>query len=306
MDYQAILETIYKEIKPYLKKGQVAQYIPALKNVKADDFAMSIKLISGEEYHVGNFNKPFSIQSISKVFTFSQALNIYGASLYKRVWHEPSGNAFNSLVQLEYEKGIPRNPFINAGALVTTDLLLSHYTSASKTFEAINTFLNELCQETISFDQTILESEIAHGFRNAALVQLMKSFGNIHNDTSAVLKTYFKHCSFMMSTQQLCHAMLYLCNHGLHPISNKLFLNESKAKRINSLMLTCGHYDASGDFAFQVGLPGKSGVGGGIVAIVPKKMSLCVYSPKLNTQGNSLAGTKALEMFTTKTGLSIF
>lgn len=306
MDYQAILENIEQEIKPYLKKGQVAQYIPALKNVNANDFAMSIYLCDGSNYHAGCHEKAFSIQSISKVFTFSHALDIYGKNLYSRVWHEPSGNPFNSLVQLEYEKGIPRNPFINAGAIVTTDALISHYKSALETNERINHFLNTISNSNITYDETIYQSELTHGHRNSALIHLMKSFGNIHNETESVLKSYFKHCSYMMNTKELAHAMLYLANHGTHPLTNEVIISEGKAKRINSLMLTCGHYDASGDFAFHVGLPGKSGVGGGIVAIVPKKMSLCVYSPKLNAQGNSLAGTKALELFTTKTKLSVF
>ena len=306
MNYQTILEEIKDEIKPYLKKGTLANYIPALANVEEDDFAMSIIEIDGSEHHIGSYEKLFSIQSISKVFTFTLALNICGKNLYKRVGHEPSGNPFNSLIQLEYEKGIPRNPFINPGAIVTTDILISHYKSALETNEKINTFLNTISNSNITYDETIYQSELTHGHRNNALIHLMKSFGNIHNDTDSVLKSYFKHCSYMMNTKELAHSMLYLANHGTHPLTNEVIINESKAKRINSLMLTCGHYDASGDFAFQVGLPGKSGVGGGIVAIVPKKMSLCVYSPKLNAQGNSLAGTKALEMFTTKTKLSVF
>lgn len=306
MNYQNILEEIQEEIKPYLKEGQLADYIPALKNADSNDFAMSIKLLDGTQYHVGCHDKKFSIQSISKVFTFCQALNIYAGSLYKRVWHEPSGNPFNSLVQLEYEQGIPRNPFINAGAIVITDTLLSHYKSAHKAFEEINLFINKISKSNIAFDEGIFKSEVEHGFRNNALINLMKSFGNIDNDTNAVLNTYFKHCSLMMNTDELSNAMLFLCNHGIDPDTNEVLMKEPKAKRVNSLMLTCGHYDASGDFAFHVGLPGKSGVGGGIVAVVPTKMSICVYSPKLNRHGNSLVGTKALELFTTKTGLSVF
>ena len=164
MDYQKILEEISEEIQPFLKKGQVADYIPALKNVNPNDFAMSIKLIDGTAFHVGCFEKKFSIQSISKVFTFSQALNIYSTSLYNRVWHEPSGNPFNSLVQLEYEKGIPRNPFINAGAIVTTDTLLSHFKSAHNTFEEINKFINKISKSTITYDEEIIGKANADKF----------------------------------------------------------------------------------------------------------------------------------------------
>ena len=306
MDYKAILQEIQTEIQPFLKKGMLADYIPALTKVKPDDFAMSIKLLDGEEFNIGCSEKKFSIQSISKVFAFTMALNSYGKNIYSRVGHEPSGDPFNSLVQLEYEQGIPRNPFINAGAIVTTDALLSHFKTFDKTYREIKKFLSHISGESISHNEEIFKSELACGFRNASLVNLMKSFSNIDNDPKEVMKTYFKQCSFEMNTQQLSKAMLYLANHGIDPLTKQEYISAQRAKRINSLMLTCGHYDASGDFAFKVGLPGKSGVGGGIVAIVPKTMSICVYSPKLNKQGNSLVGTKALELFTTKTGLSIF
>lgn len=306
MNYQKILEDIQEQIQPELIKGNVADYIPALKNVKEDDFAMSIRLLDGQTFNVGCFDKKFSIQSISKVFTYSMALKIYSKELYSRVWYEPSGNPFNSLVQLEYEKGIPRNPFINAGAIVTTDSLVTHFKDKNIAIKQINDFINKLSKDNILIDENIYMSELKTGHRNRALANLMKSFSNIKNPINNTLETYFKHCSFMMNTQQLATTMLFLANHGTDPLTKEEIITSSKAKRINSLMLTCGHYDASGDFAFHVGLPGKSGVGGGIVAIVPKKMAICVYSPRLNSKGNSLAGTKALELFTTITGLSIF
>ena len=305
MNYQTILEEIEKEIQALFVEGKVASYIPALANVNPNQFSMAIKMFDGQTFGVGEIDKKFSIQSISKVFTFTLALNYYGKELYKRVNHEPSGNPFNSLIQLEYENGIPRNPFINAGAIVTADTLVSIY--KNDTFDQILDFIKMVSNDkTIDFNEEIFHSELEHGFRNYALINMIKSFGNIHNDIDEVIKTYFKQCSIMMSPSQLASSMLFLANHGINPITNERILTESKAKRISSLMLTCGHYDASGDFAYRVGLPGKSGVGGGIVAIVPKKMAICVYSPRLNKQGNSLIGTKALELFTTKTGLSIF
>ena len=305
MNYQKILKEIENEIQPFLNEGKLANYIPALANVDDKKFAMSIQLFDGTSYHIGDTNLKFSIQSISKVFTFTLALNHYGKDLYKRVGHEPSGNPFNSLVQLEYENGIPRNPFINAGAIVTADSLVSIY--KKNTFDNILDFIKKTSNdETIVYDEEIFKSELAHGFRNFALINMIKSFNNINNNIDDVIDTYFKQCSIMMNSSQLAKSMLFLANHGVHPLTNEEIITESKAKRINSLMLTCGHYDASGDFAYKVGLPGKSGVGGGIVAVVPKKMTICVYSPKLNLQGNSLVGTIALELFTTKTGLSIF
>ncbi len=305
MDYEKILKEIQKEIKSHLHKGKVANYIPALKEVDENDFAMSIVELNGTSHHIGCINKPFSIQSISKVFAFTLALKIYSKKLYKRVGHEPSGNPFNSLIQLEYEKGIPRNPFINAGAIVTIDALYSKY--KEETFQRILSFIKKASgSNSIEIDDKIFQSELSSGHRNLALINMMKSFGNIKNNNFDIIETYFKQCSIMMNTRQVAKSMLFLANHGINPLTNEELISERQAKRVNSLMLTCGHYDASGDFAFHVGLPGKSGVGGGIAAIVPNKMAICVYSPKLNKQGNSYAGTKALELFTTKTGLSIF
>ena len=305
MNYQKILDEIYNEIKPELKHGKVADYIPALAEVSKDQFAMSLTLADGSTYSVGAAKQKFSIQSISKVFTLTMALDIYGKSLYKRVGVEPSGNAFNSLVQLEYEQGIPRNPFINAGAITVTDTLVSHY--KDQTIEAIVDFIQKLsCNDQISFDTVVARSEMEHGDRNLALARLMKSFGNFENEVKDTVMAYSQHCAITMNTEELSRAMLFLAFGGRDPIAKKQYTDQRRAKRINAIMLTCGHYDASGEFAFNVGLPGKSGVGGGIVATIPNKMSLSVWSPGLNKYGNSHAGTLALEKFTTKTGLSIF
>lgn len=307
MDFLKILNEVYQEVTPFLGEGKIADYIPELAKVDPMQFGMAITLNDGQSFGVGSCNKYFSIQSISKVFSYTLALRYYRSDLYKRVWREPSGDPFNSLVQLEYEAGIPRNPFINAGAIVVCDSLLSHFSDNEKTLNDILMFIREASDdESITIDKAVSESEMEYGFRNLALANLMKGFGNIDNDVESVLKTYFQHCSVAMTVSQLSRSMLYLANEGSDPITGKKFITPSQTKRINSLMLTCGHYDASGDFAFRVGLPAKSGVGGGIVAIVPGKMAIAVYSPALNKNGNSLVGTKAMEMFTTKTGLSIF
>ena len=307
MNYQTILEEIEEEIKPVLQEGKVANYIPALAEVDPNQFAMTITLKSGEQFSVGKSQENFSIQSISKVLAFSLAIDIYSKSLYKRVGVEPSGNAFNSLVQLEYEQGIPRNPFINAGAIVVMDALMSHYGGDYAALEKVLTFAREISANgEIHFDTVVAKSEMEHASRNLSLAHLMKSFGNFDNDVRNVVQTYFKQCAIVMNTENLSRSMLYLACKGKDPISEKQFLNEAQTKRVNALMLTCGHYDASGEFAFNVGLPAKSGVGGGIVAVVPNAMSIAVWSPRLNRYGNSHAGTLALQMFTTKTGLSIF
>ncbi|MCB4777696.1 MAG: glutaminase [Sulfurovum sp.] len=307
MDYQVILDEIYEEIAPELYDGKVADYIPALASVPRGSFAMTVTLEDGTSFSVGKSQKKFSIQSISKVFTFSHALNLYSKELYKRIGVEPSGNSFNSLVQLEYENGIPRNPFINAGALVITDVLVSHYQDEFHTLEMILSFVREIANNnTITFDAEVARSEMEHGNRNIALAHLMKSFGNFKNDIHQSVMTYFKHCAITMNTEELSRAMLFLAFGGRDPVTEKVFTTPSQAKRINAVMLTCGHYDASGEFAYHVGLPAKSGVGGGIVATVPGKMSISVWSPALNKYGNSHAGTLALQMFTDKSGLSIF
>jgi len=305
MDFQTVLDEIQDEITPLLGQGKVADYIPALAEVDPHQFAMSVTCNDGRVFSVGATDKKFSIQSISKVYSFTLALRAYRAELYKRVWREPSGDPFNSLVQLEHEEGIPRNPFINAGAIVVCDALVTHFKDGALT-EILDFIKESAYNEKITVDKEVADSEMEHGFRNMALANLMKSFGNLDNDVQNVLETYFAQCSVTMNTKELSRSMLYLANNGTDPITNKTFISPSQAKRINAVMLTCGHYDASGDFAFRVGLPGKSGVGGGIVAVVPGKMSIAVFSPALNEHGNSLVGTKALELFTTKTGFSIF
>jgi glutaminase len=307
MDLSAVLTKIHQQIAPLLGQGKVADYIPALAEVEPKQFSMAVTLNSGEFYGIGDYNRAFSIQSISKVFSFTLALREYKKKLYRRVWREPSGDPFNSLVQLEHEEGIPRNPFINAGAIVVCDCLISKANNQQNALEDILGFIREVSADnTISVNQTVAASEMQYGFRNASLAHLMKSFGNLNNDVNTVLDVYFQQCSVEMTPQQLSRAFLYLANNGTDPISKKQFLTPPQAKRVNALMLTCGHYDASGDFAFSVGLPGKSGVGGGIVAIIPGKMAIAVYSPELNEYGNSLVGTKALELFTSLTGQSIF
>jgi glutaminase len=307
LDYQSILDEIEEEIQPLLTEGEVANYIPALAKVNPNQFAMTLTLFDGATYSVGCSNTKFSIQSISKVFSFTKSLSLYGKEIYDRVGKEPSGNPFNSLVQLEYENGIPRNPFINAGAIVVADSLYSHYKDEKKTFSNILQFIQDISNNyDLTYNDDVWNSECEFGYRNVALANLMKSFGNFDNDIEPVIRTYFKQCSIEMSTFELSRAMLFLANHGVDPITKKRFVTQSQAKRINALMLTCGHYDASGEFAFHVGLPGKSGVGGGIVAIVPEVMSISVFSPRLNSWGNSLVGTKALELFTNKTQHSIF
>jgi glutaminase len=304
MDYHKILKDIFNDVQPLFGHGKVADYIPALKRVNPRKFGIAVCNMNGEVIQMGDALEPFSIQSISKVFTLSMAFARNGDSIWKRVGKEPSGNAFNSLLQLEYEKGVPRNPFINAGALVITDMLISDHNDPKQVFLD---FMRKISlNPNISFDDEVAASERDHGFRNAALVNFLKALNNIHNDVNEVLENYFHHCALAMSCVDLARAMLYFANHGILPSTGERLLTVSRAKRLNSIMMTCGFYDQAGEFAFRVGLPGKSGVGGGIVAVIPGKLGICVWSPELNAKGNSVVGMKTLELFTTRTGISIF
>lgn len=304
LDFQAILEEIAHEIKPFLNEGKVASYIPELANVMPTHFAMSLVCVAGRSFHVGDYEKRFSIQSISKLFTLAMAMQRVDETIWERIGKEPSGTPFNSLIQLEYENGIPRNPFINAGALVVTDIILTHLKDAHA---SVLEFLRTLTQkDDINFDFHVAKSETTTGYRNQAMANFLKSFGNLEHEPSRVLNAYFHHCAIAMNTQELARTGLFLANQGIQPWLKEPVLTPRQTKRINALMLTSGTYDSVGDFAYRVGLPAKSGVGGGILATLPNHFTICVWSPRLNSKGNSYAGTKALELFTTKTKLSIF
>ena len=303
-DYQAILDEIRDEVRPLLSQGHVADYIPRLACVPREKFGMAVVTLDGRLYQTGDAAEAFSIQSISKVYTLTLALQSLGDSLWQRVGREPSGNAFNSLVQLELENGLPRNPFINAGALVVADVVLA--TREDPRAQLLTTIRGCSGNPDIRDDPEVALSEKANGFRNAALANFIRRFGNLEHAIGAVLDFYFFQCSLAMSCVDLARGFLFLANQGRCPWSGESILSSDQAKRINALMLTCGTYDAAGDFAYHVGIPGKSGVGGGIVGVIPNQLAVAVWSPALNAKGNSLAGSAALERFTAKTGLSIF
>lgn len=304
MDYQRILDDIAEQVKPELANGKVADYIPELAKIDQQKFGIYLLKIDDSAYAVGDYNKKFSIQSISKVFMLALAVSLVGEKVYDRVDVEPSGDPFNSLVQLEHECGIPRNPLINSGALVVADILLTELKDARKEFLG---FVKDMSGvDTIEYNPRVALSEKQFGFKNAAMVNLMKSFGNITNPVQNVLDLYFHICSVEMTCKELAYAFRVFANHGRGVADEQRYITESQYKRISAIMQTCGFYDEAGEFAFRVGLPGKSGVGGGIAAILPNEYSIVVWSPGLNEKGNSMAGMKALELFTTMTGYSIF
>ena len=304
MNYQEILNRIYKEVQKKSNRGKVATYIPALAEVDIQKFGMAVHTISGEDYQVGDAEEFFSIQSIAKVFTLTKAIQQHDEKVWKRVGKEPSGTAFNSLVQLEFESGIPRNPFMNAGALVITDMITK---SSGKMKKELIEFVRNLSgNKQVSYDFEVAQSEEETGYRNVALANFIKSFHNLTNEPKTVLDVYYHQSAIQMSCVDLSRACIYLANSGQSPFCKQQILTPRQTKRMNSILLTSGMYDAVGDFAYRVGLPGKSGVGGGIVAIIPGHLAVSVWSPGLNASGNSHIGLKALELFTTYTGISVF
>ncbi|MDH5823684.1 glutaminase [Luteimonas sp. RD2P54] len=303
-DLPDILGTIDEEVRRRFGEGRVADYIPALASVPKERFGMALVTLDGEVHAVGDAREPFSIQSMSKVHTLTMALEAVGDRLWRRLGREPSGDPFNSLIQLEHEKGIPRNPFINAGAMVVADVILSH---CDRPEHALLDFVRARSgNPRIGRDEEIWASERRSGYRNVALANFIRSFDNIENDVDAVLDFYYLQCALRMDCVDLARSVRYLAADGRCESSGERVTSEEQATRINAIMLTCGTYDAAGDFAFHVGLPAKSGVGGGIVAVVPSVMSLCVWSPALDEKGNSLLGGYALHRFTRMTGLSVF
>lgn len=306
MDYQQLLNDVLSDTEVYRGHGTTASYIPALKNVDPRKLGIALVLKDGSSFVAGDADEPFSIQSISKVFTLSLALQRVGPQLWNRVGREPSGSPFNAIVQLEEERGKPRNPMINAGAFVVTDHLIDSE-GADTAFDALLAFMRERADDpAVDYDPGVARSEDQSGELNRSLAHFVRAHGNMDHAVEEVLSVYFRQCAITMNCRQLARAALYLAFDGVDPVTGDAVVMPSRSRRLNALMLTCGHYDNSGDFAFRVGLPGKSGVGGGIVAVAPGHGAVCVWSPGLNAFGTSLAGAVALEKFVERTGWSVF
>jgi glutaminase len=305
-DIGAIVRDIAEEMAAAPERGRVADYIPPLAAIDPGKFGIAVIEADGSEHVAGDADEAFSIQSICKVFSLTMALGKVGDALWRRVGREPSGSAFNSIVQLETEAGIPRNPFINAGAIVMSDVLLGRLEPREILGEFLRFIRSLAGDDMIVMDEHVARAEQETGFRNAALANYMKAFGNLTNPIDRALGVYFHQCAVAMSCRQLALAGRFLMARGDNPATGRRVISPVRARRINALMLTCGHYDGSGEFAFRVGLPGKSGVGGGILAIAPGRASICVWSPGLNERGNSQLGSMALERLAQRTGWSVF
>jgi len=305
-DLARVVNEICEEMRQRGDRGEVATYIPQLARIDPSAFGMVVVDAEGNIAAGGDSDVPFSIQSISKVFTLTLALGMAGDRLWTRVGREPSGSPFNSIVQLEYEHGIPRNPFINSGAIAVTDLILSGHKPREALGEILR-FIQFLADDpSVTIDEAVAASEKHTGFRNIALANYMKSYGVLENPVDFTLGVYFHHCAIAMTCRQLAMAGRFLAQRGRHPTTGLPVVPPERARRINAIMLTCGHYDGSGEFAYRVGLPGKSGVGGGILAIAPGRASIAVWSPGLDAAGNSHLGRIALEMLSKRLGWSIF
>lgn len=301
----SMLESILTDVKPLIGQGKVADYIPALASVDGAKLGIAISTVDGQHFSAGDAQERFSIQSISKVLSLVVAMNHYAEDeIWQRVGKDPSGQPFNSLLQLEIEQGIPRNPFINAGALVVCDMLQSRLSAPRQRMLEIVRKLSGV--EDIAYDAVVARSEFEHSARNAAIAWLMKSFGNFHNDVATVLQNYFHYCALKMSCSELAQTFLFLASQGHYPQRTQSVITPLQARQVNALMATSGMYQNAGEFAWRVGLPAKSGVGGGIVAIVPQEMAIAVWSPELDVAGNSLAGVAVLEKLTQRMGHSVY
>ncbi|MEV6488790.1 glutaminase [Actinoplanes sp. NPDC051633] len=303
MRYQTILDTVRAEVSPLVGCGRVADYIPALATVDPSRFGMALATADGTVYGVGDWQTSLSIQSISKVFSLAMALSGDDEEIWRRVGREPSGSPFNALQQLENDRGVPRNPFVNAGALVVVDHVLA--LTGDPTGAVLDLLRTEADNPAIDVDRQLAKSEAGNRHRNAALAHLLADYGALTHPVDVVLDQYTDLCAIAMSCRDLARAAGFLARHGLRADGSRL-LSRSTAKRLNATMLTCGTYDSAGEFAYRVGLPAKSGVGGGILAVVPNRCTVAVWSPGLDESGNSCAGRAALDAFTTLTGWSVF
>lgn len=303
MRIETALRRAQEEAAPDVGRGRVADYIPGLAGVDPHQFGMAVASVDGGVHTVGDAEVPFSVQSIAKVFTLALVQARDGERMWERVQREPSGNPFNSLLQLDQEAGRPRNPFINAGALVVTDRLHALTGDACATLRDL--LRRECGRDDVGSDPEVARSELEAGHRNFALAHLLASYGNLECPVGEVIEQYVDQCALSMSCRELALAGLFLARDGLLSDGTRL-LSDRQTKRINAVMLTCGTYDSAGDFAYRIGLPAKSGVGGGILAVIPDRGVACVWSPALGATGSSAAGLTALEAFTTYSDWTVF
>ena len=302
-----LLNNIIKSNKKYTNFGQVASYIPELKNANAEDLGICIIDKDNNIYYAGDYKKKFTIQSVSKTIILAMALmDNDWAYVFSKVGMEPSGDPFNSIMKLETDDTKkPCNPMINAGAIVTTSLIKG--TTLKEKEERMLAFFRKIAKnDNIKINQAVYESEKLTGDRNRAMAYLLKNDGVINGDVEEILDLYFKQCSIEIDCVDLARIGLIFANYGIDIETGERVISENVSRMVKTFMVTCGMYDASGEFAIRVGIPAKSGVGGGIMASVPDIMGIGVYGPALDKKGNSIAGIKVLEDLSKQLELSIF
>jgi len=304
---QSLLDDAIKYGSKYTEQGKSASYIPELSKVNPKQLGVVTVNIDGECWYSGDYQSNFTIQSISKVATLILAVMDRGEEyVFSKVGMEPTGDRFNSIIKLETMRTAkPFNPLINAGAIAVTSMIAGQNTEDK--LNRLIGFVKDLCHNNkIWFDEEVYKSESATGYRNRALANFMKDAGIIEGDVEEVLDLYFKQCSIKVNAVDIAMMGAVLAGDGVSPITGDKLMPRSIARLVKTFMVTCGMYDASGEFAVRVGLPAKSGVGGGIMATVPGRMGIGVFGPALDDKGNSAGGIKVLEYISNKLDLSIF
>lgn len=302
-----LLESIIENNRCYTLDGKVATYIPELSKANPDALGICVSELDGKEYFAGDFDTKFTIQSISKVITLMLAILDNGKEkVFSKVGMEPTGDAFNSIIALETKnQHKPINPMINAGAIATVSMVLGQ--DSDDVFQRILNFARKITDNpTLDVNNDVYHSEKATGHKNRALAYYMKSTGVIEGDVEEVLDVYFKQCSIEVTCRDIARIGALLAKDGIIPWSGERVISKGVSRIVKTIMVTCGMYDASGQFAVHIGIPAKSGVGGGILASVPGSMGIGVVGPALDLKGNSIAGIKVLEELSNKLDLSIF
>lgn len=302
-----ILQEILDNNKKYTNYGQVATYIPELRNAKKDDLGICLIDMNNNVYKAGNYDKKFTIQSISKAIVLAMVLEDNDWEyVFSKVGMEPSGDPFNSIMKLETtDTKKPCNPMINAGAIVTTSMIKGKDLK-EKEERMLNFFKKLSKNDNLKINYDVYESEKATGDRNRAMAYLLKNDGFIEGNVEDVLDLYFKQCSIEIDCIDLARIGVNLASYGVDIETGERLLDERISRIVKTFMVTCGMYDASGEFAIKVGIPAKSGVGGGIMASVPNKMGIGIYGPALDRKGNSIAGLKIIQNLSEQYKISIF
>ncbi|PAB59920.1 glutaminase A [Anaeromicrobium sediminis] len=302
-----LLEKIVKDNRSLTKEGKVATYIPELANGNGSALGICVITKDKEIFQAGDFETKFTIQSISKIVSLMYAIKYTGIdTVFKKVSAEPTAYGFNSIVNLEvknYNK--PLNPMINAGAIAVASMLKG--TTSNEKFENVLNFIRQICNNNeIQLNEKVYLSEKRTGHRNRSLAHFMRSTNVIEGDVEEILDVYFKLCSIEVTCKDIASIAAMLALDGVLWHNDERIIESHIAKMVKAIMMTCGMYDASGEYAVKVGIPSKSGVGGGILATVPNKMGIGVVGPALDEKGNSIAGIEVLDQLSKELNLSIF